>query len=438
MHKVTLLLVFLTATNSVAQEQTIQLSEPTYHDNISAGLVSFTNERKLSPVQKRHFKLTPLHLPTSIIDYKYFSIYSSIKDSFIDVLVKRTSIGDSLYIDLDNNNDLTDDGGPFFFPLSDNEFSFPVSFNANVDRISVQSFLRLPAYALTNKEVLQHFWSENFESNGNLNMERTIYWKRHNSKFTGEKGSFYYLGRKNLVRGKFIQNRDTVHFGVEDYNINGLFNDAVDRLYIDYNGNKKLSYKDNSERFSINDQVQFFGNSYSITKIDSLGKWVTFKRSTENSLNSPDRFLNSSTNKTLDELKQIYKSEYNTAIWEMSFLSIDGDSVHFIDYQDSGLLINFWGEWCQPCYKEMPLLSELNDSSLPIAIISFLLPSDLDKAKTVIEEKQLNWPHILVDDTISDWFNISGYPANFLLSPYDSNLIHTIGIDSSFVRRFIE
>ncbi len=39
----------------------------------------------------------------------------------------------------------------------------------------------------------------------------------------------------------------------------------------------------------------------------------------------------------------------------------DGRTVSLDDYKGKGLILNFWGTWCEPCRKEMPALSENYD-----------------------------------------------------------------------------
>lgn len=39
-----------------------------------------------------------------------------------------------------------------------------------------------------------------------------------------------------------------------------------------------------------------------------------------------------------------------------SLLGLDGTVSKLEDYKGKGLVINFWGSWCEPCVKEMPML----------------------------------------------------------------------------------
>ncbi|TDM13193.1 thiol-disulfide oxidoreductase ResA [Macrococcus lamae] len=46
---------------------------------------------------------------------------------------------------------------------------------------------------------------------------------------------------------------------------------------------------------------------------------------------------------------------------EFQLKTTDGKTVRLSDYKGKGLILNFWGTWCEPCRKEMPALSNNYD-----------------------------------------------------------------------------
>lgn len=430
------LLLFLLFSNEVfAQIITVPLTELTYNDNISAGVRSFRDSQSLSPITDEYFDIEPSIFPVELPEYKYFSVYTSEGDGFIDVLVKPGLKGDSLFIDLNNDNDLRNDGGPFFFPTEKNEFIYSLTFSGETQRTSYSSLLRYPSYALTDSAIFETFWEENFDSLGNLNPERTVYWQRHDPNFNGKKGTFYYLGRMNLKKGILDLETEKMLVGIQDLNLNGLYNDPTDRIYVDLDGDKKLSNRNTSEFFPITDTVLIYDKAFVVQSVDPLGEWVTVE-----SVPTPrvDKFIIHALPKPEGTENGIFFGRLNNQLWQKSFKTIQGSVFNFENIKGSRVLINFWGEWCQPCYKEMPLLAELNEKhSEEITIVSFLLTGNLEKAKEVIEEENMNWSHILVDDYISDWFNLNGYPANFLISSPTDPVILTNGLDTVFIEKYI-
>ena len=430
-----LLFISIFSQNIKGQDFTIVLEPPFYRDNISAHVESFRDTRRFSDATQHLFKLNKIIEPENSDGFYYFTVYVPGEDSQIDIMVKPEIHGDSLYIDLNNDNNLTNDGGPFYFPALEDEFIFELTFNDNPERKSVRSLLRYPAFALAYRNIFEQFAAENYDSQGNLNQERTQYWQRYDSHFTGKRGSFYYTDRLILRRGYLQIGADSILIGIEDYNVNGLFSDTIDRLYIDYDGNGMLSYRNRSEIFKLDDVVDIFGISLQIHEIDSLGKWITFSKTNSN---QNSRFIVPESTQQIVDFHEIYVSDLNANIWGKSFQTISGDSLHFKNYKNKKTLINFWGEWCKPCYKEMPVLVDLNlNHSSNLQIISFLYTQNLDKAKEVMEENDLTWPHILVDDAITEWFQLSGYPSNFLINYPNLEVITSAGIDSNYVRHFI-
>lgn len=418
-----------------AQIITIPLTELTYTDNISAGVRSFRDSQVLSPITDEYFDIGPSIFPVELPEYKYFSVYTSEGDGFIDVLVKPGINGDSLYIDFNNDNDLRNDGGPFFFPAEDYEFVYSLTFSGESERTSYRSLLRYPSYALTDSSIFNEFWEENFDSLGNLNQERTIYWQRHDPKFKGKKGSFYYLGRMNLKKGLLDTDSGKMLIGVQDLNLNGLFNDPDDRIHVDLDGDKALSYRNTSEFSSIADTILIYNRAFAVHSVDPIGSWIKL---IEVEVPQLDRFVLYSLPKPIGSRRNIFWGKFNPDIWSESFETVDGQKFSFLYGKQTKLLINFWGEWCQPCYKEMPLLAQLNNEhASEISIVSFLLTGNLEKAKEVIEEQNMDWPHILVNDSITNWFNINGYPANFFISSLSDTVILTNGLDSNFIEKYI-
>lgn len=40
--------------------------------------------------------------------------------------------------------------------------------------------------------------------------------------------------------------------------------------------------------------------------------------------------------------------------------TVEGDKVALSDYKGKGVILNFWGTWCEPCKEEMPDLNRMN------------------------------------------------------------------------------
>ncbi|MEI7024195.1 thiol-disulfide oxidoreductase ResA [Paenibacillus sp. y28] len=47
---------------------------------------------------------------------------------------------------------------------------------------------------------------------------------------------------------------------------------------------------------------------------------------------------------------------------DFTVTNLEGQAVRLSDYRGQGVVLNFWGSWCEPCVKEMPLLNEVYGS----------------------------------------------------------------------------
>jgi len=72
-------------------------------------------------------------------------------------------------------------------------------------------------------------------------------------------------------------------------------------------------------------------------------------------------------------------------------------------------IINFWASWCAPCVKELPYFKKISEnyaSKVEVIFISLDFAEDIEKAKKVLEKKQITWESYLLDETKYDtWIN---------------------------------
>ncbi len=47
----------------------------------------------------------------------------------------------------------------------------------------------------------------------------------------------------------------------------------------------------------------------------------------------------------------------DNSLWQMTFTTPDGKTLHMADLRGKPLLLNFWATWCPPCVEELPLLN---------------------------------------------------------------------------------
>jgi len=94
-------------------------------------------------------------------------------------------------------------------------------------------------------------------------------------------------------------------------------------------------------------------------------------------------------------------------------------------YSGKWMLLDFWGSWCAPCIKAIPVLTAAHDhfgDEVVFVSIAFDRVSKLEEVKKIITEHKMNWHHVLDSmDTdksgISKTYQVSEYPTVVLINP---------------------
>jgi thiol-disulfide isomerase/thioredoxin len=133
----------------------------------------------------------------------------------------------------------------------------------------------------------------------------------------------------------------------------------------------------------------------------------------------PARFKNS------EEGASIKNYLLNRAILEgkkkaLSFTATDIDSNKIIlneIYKKKQVLLVFWGTWCKPCLDEIPLLRAIRKKypTDQLEIIAIATQSPPEKVRQLIKEQQLDWTHIINNNSINLLYQVISYPEIYLI-----------------------
>lgn len=422
------LIPFCLITLIQAQIIDVNLSGRTVTDDNGFHLVAFYDE----PIES-------LILPEIEIDgLKFFDLFYSRDiddDEIISVIVLKSENHDLLYIDINNDEDLTNDNSPFVFPLDENEFTFDI-----VSPKDPEQFVRLQLRRrlIFSDEKKQNIIDSLFYyDNGDLKTNIYLPFSMKSPSFKGLSGTYYFDDRMTLGRGEIYLSRDTIKVGLFDLTNNGLFNDVGDHegdvLIIDLNKDGYLSYSNSSEVFSLDETFEINNNNYKLSSIDPYGRFFTLILTDS----PPDfRFLKALSNSKSDPSASV---EFNLdeSFWEYNFTNLGDQTIKAHSLRNEFILLNFWGEWCKPCIYEIPELLEINKQK-KITIISFLKTNNLADAKKIIQDEELDWYHLKLNTEIETKFNIIGYPTNILVSRDGQILFVKNQINRFDVLKFLE
>ena len=363
----------------------------------------------------------------------FSSVFYTGEDHQIDIMVVPKEKYEELYIDINNDEDLTNDDSPFVFPYDENRFEFDIISNSDKNQKTRLVLLRKP---IVPESQLGTF----VDKDGNL----SEYWTQlarvmeGDFDYSGKKGIFYFDERVTLSRGFLNINGEKISIGLFDFTNNGLFNNEEDVLLIDTNKDGKLTYNDESEIFFLNDVFPINNNNYKIQQIDKYGKWIDIVKTDEQ---ATFYFLKKSQiEKANNALQSGTYGELDQSFWNLNLITLKNKKLKLNNFKGKFLILNFWGEWCKPCVAEIPYLIEITNefSKDKLEIISFLKTNRLEKAKRMIKEKMINWPQILLLENIETQFKINGYPTNIMIFPDGKQYMKTTQINKIFVANFIK
>ena len=452
-HLILSLLIAIFPTLALGQVSIIWFENPSASNDLKGAIKTFRNVPNLSASVKGSLsqlsdsiqnKLTEdlsISLPQSWEEKKLFYLsvfytWKSLDDPSINIVVEKREKGELLFIDFNNDEIIDENQKGFFFPYSDDRFEFWIQSPSDPKQRTGRVLLRLPLAVQGDSTEKQKFIRENFDPEGSLNSYWTNYWRRHNPEFDGAKNSFYYTDRLNLRKGYLAYADGEILIGLYDYSANGLYNDDDDKIFVDLNQDKHFYLSSKSELFNIQDTLTINEHYFILTHIDKYGRYVQVKE-VGTPLLTDSSFLIFSHQKTTQDVNET--GSIKASFLQRAYRSLDNTLIEFQNYTSDYLLLNFWGEWCGPCIAEIPDLEKLNEMpGSKIDVISFLKTGNLDKAKKIISEENLDWKHIKVTEKIEKAFHISSYPTNILVNLNNMTFYQFGTIDHQTVLKLLE
>ncbi len=386
------------------------------------------NQRTTLDEEEAH--VTPFHptakekllLPSSDqSSANFFGLYCRIADNDREIaamMIVRSSY-DELHVDLNNDEDLTNDGAPLRFPHAQNELVITLPAPHDQEQRVQLLLQRRPVFV--DMAHTRGFHKMLFDGAGNLNKGIAMMTSSYAPGFAGKKGSFYFDNRIALSRGEALLDGKKYSLALFDYDVNGRFNDhegkdTDDLLLVDLNGDGRLEFVNEHEVFKLNEVIPIGGKNYCLTGIDPYGRFVDLQMTNAEPGFAYLKQINEA-RKTLAPM--MATAEIDSSFWSLRLQNLAGEALPLSKFKGQYLLLNFWGEWCKPCVHEIPELAAAYQK-LPrekFEIISFLETNNLAAAQRMIVEKNMSWQHVRLSKELKEKFKIRGYPTNILISP---------------------
>ncbi len=100
--------------------------------------------------------------------------------------------------------------------------------------------------------------------------------------------------------------------------------------------------------------------------------------------------------------------------FEVELLS--GGRFSLRDSYGKVVLVNFWGTWCLPCEKEMPLLQRASEEFAEDLVVVGLAVNDSRSAVAdFVAKRAIGFPIALDDGRVAGYYLVTGFPTSVLV-----------------------
>lgn len=105
----------------------------------------------------------------------------------------------------------------------------------------------------------------------------------------------------------------------------------------------------------------------------------------------------------------------------LSLPSISGNLTTLSSFRGRWVLVDFWGTWCEPCVRDMPLVQALHRQLAPMPATGTVLTVAVDDTRQTVlafmKARGLDFPVLMGDADTVKRFNVPHYPYRILVSP---------------------
>ncbi|MDR7314029.1 MULTISPECIES: thiol-disulfide oxidoreductase ResA [Brevibacillus] len=103
-----------------------------------------------------------------------------------------------------------------------------------------------------------------------------------------------------------------------------------------------------------------------------------------------------------------------------SLQQLNGPDMALGDLKGKGVVLNFWGTWCEPCKKELPALQQQYDQfkDKGLVVVGVNIGESTVAVEPFVKQFGVNFPILLDSQSqITKLYRIGPIPTTFFISP---------------------
>ena len=120
---------------------------------------------------------------------------------------------------------------------------------------------------------------------------------------------------------------------------------------------------------------------------------------------------------------------------------MDGGEMSLQAFKGKAVIINFWGTYCPPCVREMPLIQSYYDQykDQGLVVLGVNENDPLVTAKAFVRQYKLTFPILMDKDTVRKQFGVTAYPSTFFIDrDGDIQAIKEGEVNEAYLRRIVD
>lgn len=127
--------------------------------------------------------------------------------------------------------------------------------------------------------------------------------------------------------------------------------------------------------------------------------------------------------------------------YSYSAQQLSGESLPFNTFRGKVVLLNFWANWCKPCFNEFPEIEKIHLSykERGLEVVGLSITDNRRGIDAFIKKTGVTFD-ILIDqnESVSDSYKVSDMPTTILIGPDGEPLLRVTGFSKEGIAKIVK